>query len=66
MLYGSAEWMIFFKSVCCLSELGLVRKNRHAPKYFQRSDGRPQINQLIFKRKPLFFLNEPDGCPIHK
>jgi len=31
--------MIFFKSVCCLSELGIFRKNRRAPNIFKEADG---------------------------
>jgi len=29
-----AEWIIFFKSVHCLSGLGIVRKDRRIPKHF--------------------------------
>jgi len=29
-----AEWMIFFKIGCCLSGLGIVRKNRRMPKSY--------------------------------
>jgi hypothetical protein len=32
--FNIAEWMIFFKIGCCLSGLGIVRKNRRIPKSY--------------------------------
>jgi len=56
---------LFFKSVYCLSGLGIVRKNGRIPQHFNRTKNICTKSSQLFKVRFLFFLYDPLTTSLH-